>query len=51
MAEDQSVCSGCHRSLAEIANWRHLSDAEKLQVLAAGQARQRASKIPIEPTL
>src|SRR5579859_6774163 len=44
MSEDQKVCIGCHRSLSEIANWQHLTDIEKIHVIAAAQARRVASK-------
>jgi len=40
MSADKTVCTGCHRSLTEIANWRHLTDAEKLRVIAAAQERR-----------
>jgi predicted Fe-S protein YdhL (DUF1289 family) len=40
MSADKAVCTGCHRSLAEIANWRHLTDAEKLRVIAVAQERR-----------
>jgi len=44
MSEDKTVCIGCHRSLSEIANWRHLTDTEKIRVIAAAQARRAASQ-------
>ncbi len=44
MSEDRTVCSGCHRSLSEIANWRSLTDAEKLHVIAAAQERRVTSE-------
>jgi len=40
MSADKTVCTGCHRSLTEIANWRHLTDAEKILVIAAAQERR-----------
>lgn len=40
MSADKTVCTGCLRSLAEIANWRDLTDAEKIRVIAAAQARR-----------
>jgi uncharacterized protein len=40
MSEDGTLCIGCHRSLSEIANWSHLTDAEKIRVIAAVQERQ-----------
>lgn len=44
MSEDKTVCTGCHRSLSEIANWRLLTDAEKIRVVAAAQERRAASE-------
>jgi predicted Fe-S protein YdhL (DUF1289 family) len=44
MSEDKTVCTGCHRSLAEIVNWRLLADTEKIRVIAAAQARRTASE-------
>lgn len=43
MSDDKTVCIGCHRSLSEIANWTHLTDTEKIRVIAAAQARRAAS--------
>jgi predicted Fe-S protein YdhL (DUF1289 family) len=40
MSEDKTVCTGCHRSLSEIASWRHLTDAEKIRVIAAAWERR-----------
>jgi predicted Fe-S protein YdhL (DUF1289 family) len=48
MSADKTVCTGCHRSLSEIANWRHLSDAEKIRVIAA--ARERRDTLECQPT-
>ncbi|MBI3849448.1 MAG: DUF1289 domain-containing protein [Verrucomicrobia bacterium] len=44
MSEDKTVCTGCHRSLSEIANRRVLTDAEKIRVVAAAQAREATSE-------
>ncbi len=44
MSEDKTFCTGCHRSLSEIANWRLLTDAEKIRVVAAAQARRVTSE-------
>jgi predicted Fe-S protein YdhL (DUF1289 family) len=44
MSEDKAVCTGCHRSLSEIANWRHFTDAEKIIVIAVAQGRRAASE-------
>ncbi len=42
MAADNSVCVGCFRTLAEIADWRCLSEAEKMRVIAAARGRRAA---------
>ena len=34
------VCTGCYRSLDEIANWLRLDDAARLAALAACQRRR-----------
>jgi uncharacterized protein len=39
LSEDKTVCTGCHRLVSEIQNWRYLADEEKLRVIAAAQAR------------
>ena len=44
MSEDKTVCTGCHRSLSEIANWKHLTDAEKIRVIAAAQERRATAE-------
>ncbi|MCG9576260.1 cysteine-rich CWC family protein [Vibrio tubiashii] len=31
---NDGICSGCHRTMDEIVNWRHLSDQERDQVMA-----------------
>ena len=48
MAADNSVCVGCFRTLAEIADWRWLSEAERSQVVAAARAR-RVARLGGEP--
>jgi len=40
ISEDKTVCTDCHRSLSEIANWKYLTDAEKIHAIAAAQARR-----------
>jgi uncharacterized protein len=41
-----NVCSGCHRSLAEIANWMQFSAAERLQITESLPARARLHMRP-----
>lgn len=48
LSEDKAVCAGCQRSLSEIANWRHLTDAEKIRVIAAAQ--ERRDTLECQPT-
>jgi predicted Fe-S protein YdhL (DUF1289 family) len=43
---DSGLCLGCLRTLAEIAGWRRLTDAERDQVMAA--APQRRGRIAPE---
>jgi predicted Fe-S protein YdhL (DUF1289 family) len=42
MSGDKTVCTGCHRSLHEIAGWSRLTDTEKIRVVAAARARRAA---------
>jgi predicted Fe-S protein YdhL (DUF1289 family) len=37
-------CTGCHRTLEEIANWYQMSDAEKQQVVIAAAQRGNAAR-------
>ncbi len=37
---DTGLCAGCHRTLAEITEWSHASNAEKLRMLAAVRERK-----------
>lgn len=37
---DTSLCSGCHRSLDEIARWSHLTNSERAAIMAELPARQ-----------
>jgi len=43
MSRDNTVCTGCYRSLAEIAKWSGLSDAEKIEIIAAAEQRRMTS--------
>ncbi len=40
MDADGRYCLGCQRSLAEIARWSEMSDAERTKVLAELPARK-----------
>lgn len=40
--DTQSVCTGCGRSLAEIAEWSQASDARKRVVIARATERRAA---------
>ena len=40
--DDDNVCLGCGRTLAEIVRWSNATDAEKREILA--RSRLRASK-------
>jgi uncharacterized protein len=41
-----NVCSGCHRSLAEIAKWTQFSAAERQRITASLPARAQAMTSP-----
>jgi len=43
MSADNRFCTGCHRSLAEIAGWAGLTDSEKSRVNAALNTRWNPS--------
>ena len=40
--DDQGICRGCLRSLAEIAGWLQMSAAERRNVLGAIEVRRLA---------
>jgi predicted Fe-S protein YdhL (DUF1289 family) len=40
----REVCIGCYRTLAEIARWAEMSDAERETVLAALAERRRPAE-------
>jgi predicted Fe-S protein YdhL (DUF1289 family) len=45
MNPKSELCTGCHRSIDEIANWSARSDAEKLAILERiGQRTQQATQ-------
>ena len=37
---DDDICVGCYRSLAEITRWSQADDAVKVQILAAADTRR-----------
>lgn len=37
-------CTGCHRTLEEIANWYQMSDAEKQQVVTTAAQRGNVAR-------
>lgn len=41
--DEQDVCTGCYRSVAEIAGWSTLDDDARRAVLARADARYRAA--------
>ena len=45
MKEDQSVCAGCYRTLAEIAAWSRMTEEERTSVVAAARER-KAQALP-----
>jgi predicted Fe-S protein YdhL (DUF1289 family) len=42
--DDQDVCLGCFRSMAEICAWSTTSNNQRQQVLIAGELRRAASR-------
>lgn len=42
VVDENNVCSGCYRSLNEIAQWSASSDAEKQVILVAAKKREKA---------
>lgn len=42
MDPESGLCRGCYRTLAEIARWAELSDAERARVMAALPSRRVA---------
>jgi len=46
MNPERGVCSGCYRTLDEIARWAEMSDAERERVLAALPRRREAAASP-----
>jgi predicted Fe-S protein YdhL (DUF1289 family) len=37
---ESGLCLGCHRTLAEVAGWTKLTDAERAAIMAALPARR-----------
>jgi uncharacterized protein len=37
---ESGLCLGCHRTLAEVAGWSKLTDAERASIMAALPARR-----------
>ncbi|MER2496929.1 cysteine-rich CWC family protein [Vibrio neptunius] len=40
------ICSGCHRTMDEIVNWRHLSDDERDTIMEALQGSVASHRCP-----
>ena len=52
MDPQRGVCIGCCRTLAEIAGWSAMSDAERERVLAVlpeRRARLNVGEVPVPP--
>lgn len=43
---ERDMCSGCHRTLDEIARWSQMDDTERAQVLALLPARRQSLETP-----
>ena len=47
---ESGLCLGCHRTLAEVASWARLGDAERAEIMAAlpgRRARIRPEKLAL----
>jgi uncharacterized protein len=42
--DDQGVCRGCYRSLAEIAEWTRMTAEERWATVARAEARRLAER-------
>jgi len=42
--DDQDICLGCFRSMAEICAWSRASNDERRQIVAASELRRSASR-------
>lgn len=38
--DDDDICVGCYRSLAEITRWSLVNDSAKMEILAAAETRR-----------
>lgn len=47
--DERDVCVGCFRTRDEIARWMHMSDLEKLSVIAALKNRRLTEPISTRP--
>ncbi|MBU1192647.1 MAG: DUF1289 domain-containing protein [Gammaproteobacteria bacterium] len=47
--DDQDICLGCFRSLAEIVGWGGANDAERRATLARAAERASQRKSPLMP--
>ncbi|RTZ17561.1 DUF1289 domain-containing protein [Vibrio aquaticus] len=43
---NDGICSGCHRTMDEIANWRHYTDQERDQAIERISAKQSTHSCP-----
>jgi predicted Fe-S protein YdhL (DUF1289 family) len=47
---ESGLCVGCYRTLAEVASWTRLTDADRKRIMAALPAREgriRPEKLPL----
>jgi predicted Fe-S protein YdhL (DUF1289 family) len=42
--DNESICMGCHRTMAEICGWHDASDAERLEILERCRVRSATRK-------
>ncbi|MFM2588063.1 cysteine-rich CWC family protein [Vibrio sp. TBV020] len=43
---NDGICSGCHRTMDEIVNWRHLTDDERDQIIEKLSGTQSSHTCP-----
>lgn len=47
--DEQDICVGCGRTLADITNWTRMSDADKAACVARGRETLHAMGRPLPP--
>jgi len=45
--DENKICQGCFRSMAEILDWNDADEAQKMQIISNSEAREQNSLSPI----